>query len=297
MMTCAQLAKLLGGEVRNGEVLCPGPRHSSEDRSLSVKLDKDASDGFVCHSFAGDDPITCRDHVREKLGLPPFKAKKKKNGKAGAGAAWTTLAEHIYRDEHGVPYLLVRNCRDSNGRKQYPQYHRDGQRWAKGKPEGPKIPYRLPELVGAPVTTVVYFCEGEKDAESLAKIGLVATTASEGANAAWAPELTPYFKDRRVVILPDADLIGRKHGSKIARALAPVAKSVKVVDLFPGCHDGSDVSDWLQTDTAGIKLIKAVNDAPLWDPASTERDTAGANKTSANDNAEIERLAKLPRNG
>ena len=160
-----------------------------------------------------------------------------------------------------------------------------------------RIPYRLPELVGAPVTTVVYFCEGEKDAESLAKIGLVATTASEGANAPWAPELTPYFKDRRVVILPDADLIGRKHGSKIARALAPVAKSVKVVDLFPGCHDGSDVSDWLQTDTAGIKLIKAVNDAPLWDPASTERDTAGANKTSANDNAEIERLAKLPRNG
>ena len=28
---------------------------------------------FVVHSFAGDDPLVCRDHVREKAGLEPFK--------------------------------------------------------------------------------------------------------------------------------------------------------------------------------------------------------------------------------
>ena len=38
-----------------------------------MKLDSNAPDGFVVHSFAGDDPLTCRDHVREKAGLAPFK--------------------------------------------------------------------------------------------------------------------------------------------------------------------------------------------------------------------------------
>jgi hypothetical protein len=67
------LAEALGGEVSNGQVLAPGPGHSSADRSLSVKLDSAAPGGFVCHSFSGDDLGKCRDHVRAALGLPPWK--------------------------------------------------------------------------------------------------------------------------------------------------------------------------------------------------------------------------------
>src|SRR5690348_6047015 len=67
------LAKALGGEVRNGQVLAPGPGHSAADRSLCIKLDSNAPDGFVLHSFAGDNAIVCRDHVRSKYGLPAFK--------------------------------------------------------------------------------------------------------------------------------------------------------------------------------------------------------------------------------
>jgi hypothetical protein len=67
------LARALGGEVSNGQVLAPGPGHSPKDRSLSVKLDTKAPDGFVVHSFSIDDPIACRDFVREKLNLPAFK--------------------------------------------------------------------------------------------------------------------------------------------------------------------------------------------------------------------------------
>ena len=73
-----RLAELLGGDVRGAdEVSCPGPGHSAGDRSLSVKLDKDAPDGFVVHSFAGDDPLACRDYVRDKLGLAPFEPEAK----------------------------------------------------------------------------------------------------------------------------------------------------------------------------------------------------------------------------
>jgi putative DNA primase/helicase len=61
-------AQVLGGEFRNGQVLCPGPGHSPGDRSLSVRFY--AGGGYVVHSFAGDDPMACRDHVNRLLGLP-----------------------------------------------------------------------------------------------------------------------------------------------------------------------------------------------------------------------------------
>ena len=285
----AKIAELLGGEVSGNQVLAPGLSHSANDRSLSVLLDANAPDGFVVNSFAADDALLCRDYVRGRLGLPPFEAKKK-NGKGKGNGAWSPpLAEYTYRDAHGQPYLLVRKHLDGDGRKQFPQFHWDGTQWLKDKPAGPKVPYRLPEMLAAP-TAMIYFCEGEKDCDALANACLLATTASEGANAKWPPELTPYFKDRRVVILPDADPPGRKHGQKVARALYGVAASVKVVDLFPGHNDHRDVSDWLMNDAVGASLFKKVEAAPEWQPA--EEPVAEDDESEAT--VGIARLAKLP---
>ena len=183
----AKMAELLGGDVQGDQVLCPGPGHSAGDRSLSVKPDPADREGFITHSFAGDDWQACRDHVRKKLGLPEPKSQQKTGGK------WSMLAEYIYYDQNGERFLKVRKCRDETGKKQFPQFHWDGNGWAKGKPDGPKIPYRLPQLIAAPTTAHVYFVEGEKDADTLAKIGFVATTASEGAAAKWDSGLTPYL--------------------------------------------------------------------------------------------------------
>src|SRR6516225_4424731 len=89
-----KIAQLLGGEVTGEEVLAPGPGHSAQDRSLAIKLDGAAPDGFVVHSFAGDDAIACRDHVRKKLGLPEFEPKKKRaNG--GAKPFSPTIAKYV----------------------------------------------------------------------------------------------------------------------------------------------------------------------------------------------------------
>src|SRR6266852_402308 len=75
-ISISKMAELLDGDVRGDGVLCPGPGHSTTDRSLSVKSDATAPDGFLVHSFSGDDPIKCRDHVRSRLGLPKFEPKK-----------------------------------------------------------------------------------------------------------------------------------------------------------------------------------------------------------------------------
>jgi putative DNA primase/helicase len=63
------VAQALGGNVSGCNVIAPGPGHSREDRSLSIKIDPAAPDGFVVYSFAGDSPVVCREHVRTALGL------------------------------------------------------------------------------------------------------------------------------------------------------------------------------------------------------------------------------------
>lgn len=64
------IATVLGGEVTGpNQVRAPGPGHSKNDRSLSVKIEPSARDGFLVHSFANDDYWICRNHVLVALGV------------------------------------------------------------------------------------------------------------------------------------------------------------------------------------------------------------------------------------
>ena len=65
------IARALGGDVvGRDQVAAPGPGHSRNDRSLSVRLSATAPDGFLVNSHAGDDWRDCRDHVKHALGMP-----------------------------------------------------------------------------------------------------------------------------------------------------------------------------------------------------------------------------------
>lgn len=67
------VAAALGGEVSGrNKVLAPGPGHSAKDRSMSILIDAKAPGGFVVTSFAGDDEMQCKDHVRERMGMPSW---------------------------------------------------------------------------------------------------------------------------------------------------------------------------------------------------------------------------------
>ena len=56
----AKIAEVLGGDAGRFDVLAPGPGHSSADRSLAVRPDENAPDGYLVHSFAGDDAVACK---------------------------------------------------------------------------------------------------------------------------------------------------------------------------------------------------------------------------------------------
>jgi len=151
------------------------------------------------------------------------------NGRDHVAGKWVPEGEWTYETAEGEPYLLVKRFRTPDG-KSYPQYHLEGGKWIKGKPEGPKIPYRLPELLDSDRTEPVFIAEGEKCVDRLRKESLQATCASEGAGK-WTSDLNEHFRGRIVWVLPDNDEPGRKHATDVAKNLHSIAKEVKIIDI------------------------------------------------------------------
>jgi hypothetical protein len=93
----------------------------------------------------------------------------------------------------------------------------------------------------------VLLCEGEWDLFTAFDQGFTwAATHTAGAGT-WLPEWTPLFTDKRVWVCYDRDLVGLRGGARVARALWPVAASVRVVDLpLPGTPEAKDVTDFFR---------------------------------------------------
>lgn len=269
------IAEKLKGEIAGTCVKCPGPNHSEADRSLIVWL-SDREPGFTVHSHAGDDPIICKDHVRTALKLEPFKPKRRKTDdeimNAVAAAAGqqqhieskprgTLVATFDYRDANGT--LLYQVMKFDHPRK-YLQRRPDGNGGWIWKPGDRHILYRLPDLIKFPSGTI-FLCEGEKDADRLWSLDLVATTIAGGV---WTDECAQSLAGRHVLILEDNDDAGRKRSLEAARQLHGVADTVRIVRL-PGLGHKQDVSNWLDQDArrGADELSEVCFDAPIWKPA------------------------------
>lgn len=257
-ITLASVAKALGGTVANGQVRAPGPGHSAIDASLSVKLDDSAPDGFIVNSFSpSDDPIKCRDYVREKLGLPAFQSNGRKPRRSNGDIeralveavnsqvqdrkpAGTLTNQYSYKNEDGA--LLYQVLRYENP-KTFRQRRPDGNGgWIYGLGDVRRVPYRLPDLITYPDATI-FVCEGEKDADNVSDLNLCATTVAAGS---WTADCVQPLSGRNLIILQDNDVAGKVKAQKAAQLLSSVASSIRVV-LLPGLPDKGDVSDWLST--------------------------------------------------
>jgi AAA domain len=167
---------------------------------------------------------------------------------SGEREGGVVTATFIYRTAGGSPFMRVKKTSD----KQFPTSTWINGRWEKHRPpKGTLLPYRLPELLAAPLDQLIFVPEGEKDCERLAAMGLIATCNPFGASESkdpkkskWWPELNQHFKGRRVCILEDNDEPGRTLGEAKMRALSPIAAEVFRVS-FPELPDRGDVSDWL----------------------------------------------------
>ena len=236
------IARALGGELNGNEVLAPGPGHSPTDRSLSIALDANAPDGFIVHSFAGDDAIRCKDYVRERAGIPAFKPNGRRKpvfniskviaAESAAAPKGNIVKAYDYTDEHGE--LLYQVCRlEPKSFRQRRPNGNGGWTWDVGEQ---RVLYRLPELLKYPDATV-FLTEGEKDADRIAALGYTATTVASGK---WTPACIQALAGRDVLIFEDNDDAGRQRAREAAEALYEKAKTIRIVRL-PGLADKDDV--------------------------------------------------------
>lgn len=119
----------------------------------------------------------------------------------------------------------------------------------------------------------IVFCEGEKCADALWKIGIAATTSigGSGAFSTWGEYTKDLDGAAIVVMMPDRDQVGIKYLETVMKAL-PIAGWIKcfpkspVWDLTLPKNDGLDVADWIAEGAKKadvMALIDAVKNAAI----------------------------------
>lgn len=112
-----------------------------------------------------------------------------------------------------------------------------------GRGECEPLPYRLPELLKAPVGALVFVPEGERKCDFLLSWELAATCLDSGAQTKPYPAFINALAGKHVVILPDSDEAGEKYAATVAAALYGVTASVKILRL-PGLPEKGDILNW-----------------------------------------------------
>lgn len=249
------------------------PFHADDTPSLMINPEKGV---WHCHGCGkGGDIFTwiqqvegldfpaAADRLRELAGEPLKEFRSFEAGKSGAAVA----AEYIYVDEKGdrlyrvnrKEFLLVSRDGKKKRQKTFVQYRWDAksQRWVSGLGDARRVLFRLPEVISGP--DPVWIVEGEKDALTLAALGLTATTWSGGTNSAWLPSFTEVLKGRQVILCPDTDEPGQKRADELVQHLAGACRLRWV--KIPAPH--KDVTDWLRDGGTKDELLALAAAAPL----------------------------------
>ncbi|WP_165069959.1 DUF3987 domain-containing protein [Paludisphaera rhizosphaerae] len=194
----------------------------------------------------------------------------------GAGTRTERTVAYDYRDAGGnLLYQVVRGPYKRFYQRR-PDPTRAGE-WINDLEGVAPILYRLPELNSAAPSARVYVAEGEKDSDRLGSLGLVVTTNPMGAGK-WKATYNASLEGRDVVVLPDADEVGRSHARAVAESLAGTAASVKILEL-PGLPHKGDVSDWLDAGGTVDELERLADAAEVVAAVGSVRNVSHDEKT------------------
>ena len=203
------------------------------------------------------------------------------NGKIN-GPGGEPASTYDYLDEQGN--LLFQKVRNPPGNAQrFWQRRPDGKSgWINNTQGVRKALYRLPEVLEAIASErTILVVEGEKDADSLWRIGIPATCSPDGASdigkaAKWRMAYSESLGGADIVVIPDHDAAGYAHADAAAKASLGTAQRVRMFTLakhWPDCPKGGDISDWLATGHTGEELAKLIEAAPDYVPEPAPRST------------------------
>lgn len=254
-MTLQELLPHFGGGRKIGpsSYQCKCPAHLDNKASLTVS-EKDGK--ILLHCHAGCDTRDILEAVGlsfKDLGEPKRSSWRERLEKSRGKRI---EAVYDYQDENGR--YLYSKVRFEGKDIRYITVDRANDQYSYCKMAGRATLYNLPTLLKAlKAGSDVYIVEGEKDVETLKKLGLTATTA--GGVQDWRREYARYFTGAKVTILPDNDKPGLKLKDEIVRDLKYFAHSIRWA--VTAQEEKGDVTDYL-TKEGHIKedllnLIKA----------------------------------------
>ncbi len=164
----------------------------------------------------------------------------------------TITATYDYTDENGALLFQTVRYDPKNFRQRRPN---EGDTWLWNLKDTQLVLYRLAEVLTA---THVLILEGEKDVETAYQLdlplGYAATTSPMGAGK-WRDDYSECLRGKNIIICPDTDEPGQRHGHRIANALESIANEVLWVKL----PHGKDLSEWIQNSGSAelfIQLLK-----------------------------------------
>jgi AAA domain/Homeodomain-like domain len=238
------LPRLRGVRNVNGGWVALCPAHNDHNPSLSITESYDKILVF-CHAGCSIDDML------GALGLRPADLFFDPEGET------KVVATYRYANESGQTlFEVIREIP-----KAFKQRRPDGKGGWIWRLDGVRrVLYNLPALAGA---DLVFIVEGEKDVESARVLGLVATCNPGGAGK-WKDEYSGALVGKKVVIVPDADEPGRRHGQQVAASLVHRAASIKYFEL----PSAKDLSEWIEAGGTGEGLLQIADQAAEWSAPS-----------------------------
>lgn len=157
---------------------------------------------------------------------------------------WVQLRTHVYQSMNHDKIATKTIYRKPDGSKTAIWHRYEGNTLVKGL-NGLKMPlYHVYNLTDN--TKPVFIVEGEKDVETMEKLGYIATTSPNGAGSHWRKNYIEYFRGFDVIIIADNDDVGLKYSTEIAENVIQIARSVKLVpsqSLYVPLKPKGDISD------------------------------------------------------
>jgi hypothetical protein len=249
--------------VDKGTWFCHACNFGGSVIDLLARLDN-RQPGDVLKDLGEDGkPFRSNGHDNGKVSMPSIMKPKNPAPSLPPGVKPKVVKVYDYCGPTGE--LIYQSCRlePKSFRQRRPDPDNPG-KWAWNMEGVTRVLYNLPKLMGKGATSV-WVVEGEKDADSLSAIGLLATTNVGGAGK-WSAAYAEVFVGKEVVLCGDNDEPGRKHMADVLASLAGKASLVRYVTV-PAPH--KDISDLLVSfkdkAEAVAQVQKLYDDAPVFE--------------------------------
>lgn len=207
----------------------------------------------------------------ELLGKAPAKAERKQESLEGHEHTWSHVCTYTYRSAAGAEVQRVKRmrCDGCKSKTFFQSYLHPTGRWEKEAPkEFTPVLYRLPELLEAlKAGDDVWVVEGEKDADTGAKLGL-ATTTNRGGAKNFPADVEP-FAGAVVNVVLDRDPAGWVRGQLLHRLLNDAgaaevhlllpAVTERKADLTDHVEAGHGIDEFVEVPLSAIDAWAAID--------------------------------------